>query len=62
MILIRDKVVGIRNLDEEVAKCTERNKIQLSDIQEELQNQKKEMAEMESDLSHLLDTLEEQFD
>jgi len=62
MISIRDKVVGIRNLDEEVAKCTERNKIQLSDIQEELQNQKKEMAEMESDLSHLLDTLEEQFD
>lgn len=62
MISIRDKVVGIRNLDEEVAKCGERNKIQLSDIQEELQTQKKEMAELESDLSYLLDTLEEQFE
>lgn len=60
MILIRDKVVGIRNLDEEIAKCGERNKIQLSDIQEEVQTQKSELAEMESDLSHLLDSIEEQ--
>lgn len=60
MILFRDKVVGMRNLDEEVAKCGERNKIQLSDIQEEIQAQKNEFAELESDLSHLFDTAEEQ--
>ena len=60
LILIRDKVVGIRNLDEEIAKCAERNKIQLCDIQEDIQNQKQELAEMESDLLQLLDTAEEQ--
>lgn len=60
MILIRDKVVGMRNLDEEIAKCAERDKIQLSDVQEEVQTQKKELAELESDLAHLIDTLEEQ--
>lgn len=61
LILIRDRVVNIRNLDEEIAKCGERNKIQLSDIQEDLQNQKQELAEMESDLLYLLDTAEDQF-
>jgi len=60
MILIRDKVVGMRNMDEEVAKCGERNKIQLCDIQEEIQNQKTNLVELESDLSHLFDTAEEQ--
>ena len=60
MLLVRDKVVGMRNLDEEVAKCGERNKIQLSDIQEDVQMQKNTLAELESDLSHLLDTAEEQ--
>ena len=60
LILIRDKVVNMRNLDEEMAKCAERNKIQLSDIQEDIQNQKHEIAEMESDLLHLLDLAEEQ--
>lgn len=60
LILIRDKVVNIRNLDEEIAKGTERAKIQLSDIQEEVQNQKQELAEMESDLFHLLDSAEAQ--
>ena len=60
LILIRDKAVNIRNLDEEIAKCGERNTIQLSDIQEDIQNQKQELAEMESDLLHLLDTAEEQ--
>ena len=61
LISIRDKVVSMRNLDEEIAKCGERNKIQLSDIQEDIQNQKQEIAEMESDLLHLLDSAEEQF-
>lgn len=60
LILIRDKVVSMRNLDEEIAKCAERTKIQLSDIQEELQKQKQDVAEMESDLLHLLDSAEEQ--
>ena len=62
VILMREKVVNVRNLDEEVAKCAERTKIQLGDIQEELQNQKKEFAEMESDLFHLLDLAGEQYD
>ena len=61
LILIRDKVVNMRNLDEEIAKCAERNKIQLSDIQEDIQGQKKELAEMESDLLHLLDSAEANF-
>lgn len=61
LILIRDKIVNMRNLDEEIAKCAERNKIQLSDIQEDIQGQKKELAEMESDLLHLLDSAEESF-
>ena len=61
LISIRDKVVNMRNLDEEIAKCGERNKIQLSDIQDDIQNQKQEIAEMESDLLHLLDSAEEQF-
>lgn len=60
LISIRDKVVNMRNLDEEIAKCLDRNKIQLSDIQEDIQNQKKKLAEMESDLFYLLDSAEEQ--
>lgn len=60
MIQIRDKIVAVRNLDEEIAKNAERSKIQLSDIQEDLQNQKEEIAEIESDLLHLLDSAEEQ--
>lgn len=60
MILIRDKVVGMRNLDEEIAKCGERNKIQLSDIQEDVQSQKQQLAELESDISYMFDLLEEQ--
>ncbi len=60
MILIRDKVVGLRNLDEEIAKSGERNKIQLSDIQEDVANQKQQLAELESDISYMMDTLDEQ--
>lgn len=55
MIGMRDKVVAMRNLDEEIAKTSERNKIQLSDIQEEIKVQKKDIRELESDLSHLFD-------
>ena len=60
MILMRDKVVAMRNLDEEVAKCAERNQIQLCDIQDEVQVQKQSVVELESDLSHLFDTAQEQ--
>lgn len=60
VILMRDKVIAMRNLDEEVAKCAERNQIQLKDIQEEVLNQKRELTELESDLSYLFDTAEEQ--
>ncbi len=60
LIEIRDKVVGIRNLDEDIAKCGERNKIQLSDVQEDIQSQKQQLAELESDLSYIFDVLEEQ--
>lgn len=59
MIAVRDKIVGLRNLDEEIAKCGERNKIQLSDIQEDTQSQKNELAEVESDLLYLLDMADE---
>lgn len=60
MILMRDKVVAMRNLDEEIAKCAERNQIQLCDIQDEVQAQKQSVVELESDLSHLFDTAAEQ--
>lgn len=58
LILMRDKVVGMRNLDEEVAKCGERMNIQLNDIQEEVLNQKSDLIELESELSYLFDTVE----
>ena len=58
---VRDKVVCIRNLDEEIAKNAERSKIQLSDIQDDVQNQKNALAEVESDVSHLLDLAEERY-
>ena len=57
---MRDKVVGLRNLDEEIAKCGERNKLQLGDIQEDFASQKKQLAELDSDISYILDLLEEQ--
>ena len=59
LVLIRDKVVNVRNLDEEIAKSGERSKIQLGDIQEDIQNQKKLLSEMESDLLYLLDSTED---
>ena len=60
MILMRDKVVAMRNLDEEIAKCAERNQIQLCDIQDEVQAQRESVVELESDFSHLFDTAQEQ--
>lgn len=57
MIEFRDKIVGMRNLDEEIAKCGERDKIQLSDVQEDVMNQKNQLAELESDISYMIDLL-----
>ena len=61
LMLIRDKVVNMRNLDEEIVRSAERSKIQLNDIKEEVQNQKTVFAEAESDVLHLLDSVEESF-
>lgn len=55
MVEIRDRIVAMRNLDEEIAKTTERNQIQLSDVKEELSTQKKECRELESDITFLFD-------
>lgn len=60
MVLMRDKVVAMRNLDEEIEKCAQRNQIQLTDIKEEVQTKKMSLAELESDISHLFDSAEEQ--
>lgn len=60
MLQMRDVLVGLRNMDEEIAKCGERNKIQLADIQEDVRQQKNTLAEVESDLSHILDVAEAQ--
>lgn len=59
VMIIRDKVVAMRNLDEEIAKSSERNKIQLCDIQEEILTQKKVLREAESDLSYMFDEAQE---
>lgn len=56
---IRAKVVSMRNLDEEIVKASERNKIQLSDIRQDMEEQKKDLQELESDLDDLFD--EERF-
>lgn len=60
MDVFRDKVVGLRNLDEEIVKSGERNKLQLTDIGEELQAMKNDLAEIDSDVSYLMDIAQEQ--
>ncbi len=59
---LRDQVVGLRNQDEEIIKSGERNKLQLTDIKEEIQAVKKDLSEMDSDISYLMDLVEEQMD
>ena len=56
---IRDEVMGLRNTDEEIAKCGERSKLQMEDIEEEMQAIKQEIAEIESDISYLFDIAEQ---
>ena len=60
MEAIRDQVVGLRNLEEEIVKSGERNKLQLVDIKEEMQAIHKDFAEMDSDMSYLMDLAEEE--
>ena len=59
-VQIRDKIIGMRNMDEEIAKCEERNRIQLSDIQEDLQVQKNMLTEFSSNVVNILHTTEEE--
>lgn len=61
VIGMRDEVVAMRNLEEEMIKASERNKIQLNDVQEELQTQNKELSELESDLTNMFDEALERF-
>ena len=58
MISMRDHIVSMRNLDEEIAKTSERNQIQLADVREELLAQKKEGREFESDISFLFEEVQ----
>jgi len=60
MAEFRDKVVSLRNLDEEIVKCTERNKLQISDVKEEFLAFKKDLAEVDSDISYFMDLANEQ--
>lgn len=62
MISMRDKVVSMRNLDEEITKSGRRNKIQMDDIQDEIQTQKKNMDELESDLSYMFYRIKERME
>lgn len=59
-VLVRDKIIGMRNLDEEIAKCEERNQIQFSDIQEDLQVQKNMLTELQSNVINILHIAEEE--
>ena len=56
---IKDEVMGLRNTDEEISKCAERSKLQTEDVQEEMLAIKKEIAEIESDISYLMDVAEQ---
>lgn len=59
MAELRDDIVGLRNVDEEVCKVTERIAIQVEDVREELASMKNELAELESDILYLKDIVEE---
>ena len=59
MAEFRDDIVGLRNVDEEVSKVSERITIQVQDVREELASMKNELAELESDIIYLKDIVEE---
>lgn len=56
----KDKIISIRNLDEDMLKSGERSKLLMSDIREELQTIQTGVAEMESEITYLMDVAEEQ--
>uniref|UniRef100_UPI004055C870 methyl-accepting chemotaxis protein n=1 Tax=Agathobacter sp. TaxID=2021311 RepID=UPI004055C870 len=60
MAEFKDKLTGMRNLDEEIVKSSERSKIQLEDIEEVLKGQKFKIAEVASDISYVFQLAEEQ--
>ena len=59
MAEFRDDIVGLRNVDEEVSKVSERIAIQVQDVREELASMKNELAELESDIIYLKGIVEE---
>lgn len=59
VICMRDKVIAMRNLDEEMTKTGERNKMQLDDIQEEMQAQEGHIEELERQMADVFDKIKE---
>ncbi len=57
VVLMRDTLVDLRNTEEEIAKCGERNRLSLSDIGEDAYAGKQRIAELESDISYMFDVL-----
>lgn len=55
---LRDKVVAVRNAEEEISKLGKRNQIQLNDIQEEIQKQSKEIHELQNHIFDMFDDAE----
>ena len=58
--VLRDKIVGMRNMDEEIVRSGERNRILISDIQDDMQMQKNALTELVYDLAQMMDTAEGQ--
>ena len=56
-----DKVLMVHNLEEEILKASERNTIQLTDVQEEMQTKKQEIRELKNDLEYIVDDVQERF-
>lgn len=52
---MRARVIAVRNLDEEILKVSERNNIQMSDVQQELQEQKTDLRELKNNFSDFFD-------
>lgn len=52
---LMEDLMGVRSLEEEIVKCGERANLQVSDVREEMQAIKNEIAEIESDISYLME-------
>ena len=55
---MKARMVELRNADEEISKFGERSGLQMGDIKEEMQAIKRELAELESDISYIMDTMD----